>query len=90
MKVNLEKHNIFSKLLILAGMKKDINYLTNKMKKAGYKIPNIFLNNVIELFPKDFDGITEGNMNEALEIFEIQYLKDSETIKNKIKIINNM
>jgi hypothetical protein len=59
------------------------------MKKASYKIPNIFQNNVIELFPKDFDGIDAGNIKEATELFYLLYLKDSQTIKNKVKIINN-
>lgn len=90
MRDNLVKLDIFDKLLILAGSRSDISYLTQRMKKASYKIPNIFQNNVIELFPKDFDGIEAGNMKEAIELFYLLYLKDSETIKKKIKIINNV
>lgn len=88
LKENLIKYNIFDKLLILAGIRQDVSNLTRIMKKGGYKIPNIFLNNVIELFGKDFDGVSD--MKEAVEVFYTCYLLNEEVIKNKVKIINNM
>lgn len=90
MKENLVKNGIFEKLLILAGFRKDISTLTSMMKKGGYKIPQIFQNNVIELFEKDFNGIMPGDSKSTLEMFYTLYLADDTTIKNKIKIINNM
>ena len=88
MKDNLIKFNIFEKLLILAGLRDDISNLTNKMKKSGYKVPNIFRNNIVELFPKDFIGA--DSIKEAIQIFYLQYLSSEEVIQKKVKIINNM
>lgn len=90
MRDNLNKYGIFSKLLILAGIRDDINFLTRKMRKAGYKVPNIFQNNVIELFKKDFCDLKCGEIIKAIKLFYIQYMYDNTTIKNKVKIINNM
>jgi hypothetical protein len=90
MRDNLVKADIFSKLIILAGIRDDITYLTRMMKKAGYKVPNIFKNNVIELFKKDFVGLKSKDFKETIQLFYTIYLIDETTIKNKVKIINNM
>ena len=89
MKDKLIKLDISSKLIIVAAYREDLAFLCRKMKKAGYKIPNIFQNNVIELFPKDFADLGLGDFKEALNVFYTQYLIDPQTIKNKIRIINN-
>ena len=87
MKDNLQKHDIFNKLLILCAIRSDITILHSAFKKGMIKKPKLFQRNIIELYSKDFESLKSEEFNQAIEIFVLQYLLDESVIKAKINIL---
>jgi hypothetical protein len=85
LKAFLTKLQVLNKFLIVCISRADITYLKEKAKKNTIRLPNLFQRNIILLNASDFSDLQEGEISQALEIFQLQYILDNTTI-NKIQI----